>query len=215
MSQFRVDGAPENGQSARQWLLVSVEKLPKPGHTSFVKAKAPPESELESYRIVEDRDLRAQIIASGLGALVQRPGPGNWKKTKPPSYIMKIYPSFDAPGDRHAAAGVRRRRSEPAPSAFPGTVVHELRSRWEQYYIDSRPERRREHERRADSADLSAISKAAQDLLSAARREKRPMTTREAVLQATEEATADFETLLRRKHGDLVVDVFGIPEEPE
>jgi len=200
------------GQSARQWLLVSVEKLAKPSRGSFTKVPPPPESELESYRIVDDRSLRQQIAASGLGQVVQSPGPGNWKKTKPPAYIMKIYPSFDAPTDHVRAPTARKARLETSTSALPGTVIRELRTRWEQYYLDSRPERRREHQRRADSTDLTLITTRAQELLSEAKREKRPMTSREAVLQATDDVTADFESFLRRKHGDIVVDVFGIPD---
>jgi hypothetical protein len=209
------DIGARDGQSARQWLLVNVEKLPKPNRAAFVKVQPPPDSELESYRIVEKPELRAEIAASGLGLLVQRPGPGNWKKTKPPVYIMKIYPSFDAPSDRARPVVTRRPRTAPATATGPvqGTVIRELRSKWEQYYLDSRPARRREHEERADTADPSDITSYAHQLLSKAKREKRMMTARDAILQATEEMTADFETVLRRRYGDIIVDVFGIPSD--
>ena len=204
------DGKPADGL-ARQHLLVAVERLPRPGTQSFQKVKAPAESELDSYRIVEDKALRQQILSTGLGDLVQRSGPGNWQKTKPPANIMRIYLNFDAP----ASSSTPRQLLERAPatdSAMSTAVIHDLRTKWEQYYLDSRPDRQREHAKRAESADPSVIADRAKKLIAETRRSGKTMTARDAMLQATDEITADFETLMRRRYGDIVVDIFGIPE---
>jgi hypothetical protein len=209
-----MNGSPRRRRSTddgmtRQHLLVSVERLPKPDQRSFQKISPPPESELESYRIVEDKDLRTQILSIGLGELVQRSGPGNWQKTTPPANIMKIYPNFDAP----ATPKIRRvERERPQGSSLSSAVLHDLRTKWEQYYLDTRPDRQRAHEQRVQSADPSAISDRAKQLISEAKRAGRTMTSRDAMLQAMDELTSDFETLMRRRYGDIVVDIFGIPE---
>ena len=52
----------------------------------------------------------------------------------------------------------------------------------------------------------------AKELNAEARRAGKTMTSRDAMLQATDEMTADFETLMRGRYGDIVVDVFGIPQ---
>jgi hypothetical protein len=203
--------AEADGASARQYLLVTVERLPKPHRSDFRNAAPPPDNELESYRVVEDKPLRQQILSAGLGELVQRSGPGNFQKTKPPANIMKIYPNFDAP----ATAPKPRQRVERAPSmdsTMSTAVIHDLRTKWERYYLDTRPDRQRVHAERAESADPSVISDRAKQLIAEARRAGKTMTTRDAMLQATDEITADFETLMRRRYGDIVVDIFGIPE---
>ena len=195
----------------RQHLLVTVERLPKPDPRSFQKINPPPESELESYRIVEDKDLRTQVLSIGLGELVQRSGPGNWQKTKPPPNIMKIYPNFDAPATPKIRRAERGERPQSGGS-LSSAVLHDLRSKWEQYYLDTRPDRQRAHEQRVQSADPSAISDRAKQLISEAKRSGRTITSRDAMLQAMDELTSDFETLMRRRYGDIVVDIFGIPE---
>jgi hypothetical protein len=206
------DGA-DSGISARQRLLVATERLPKPNAPAFQKTTPPPASELEGYRIVEDPKLRTEIIASGLGELVQRPGPGNWKKNARPPFILKIHPNFDAPASASPARVPRvSQRQEAAEPGLSSAVVHDLRSKWEQYYADTRPERQREHERRSTSADPITISERAKELIAEAKRNGRRSTTREAMLQATDEITSDFESVMRRRHGDLVVDVLGIPD---
>jgi hypothetical protein len=204
---------PDGSVSARQRLVVSVERLPKPNASAFQKTAAPPLSELEGYRIVDDVDLRNEILRSGLGELVQRPGPGNWKKNARPPFILRIHPNFDAPA---SAAPVRRQKVSQGRQldsvGLSGAVVHDLRTKWEQYYVDTRPDRQREHERRAASADPAVISSRAKQLISEAAGNGRRMTTRDAMLQATDEVTSDFESVMRRRHGDIVVDIFGIPE---
>jgi len=96
---------PDSGISARQKLLVTAERLPKPSVASFQKIAPPPASELEGYRIVDDPQQRAQIVSSGLGELVQRPGQGNWSKNAPPPFIVRIFPNFDAPASRSPVLG--------------------------------------------------------------------------------------------------------------
>jgi hypothetical protein len=201
-----------NGSSARHQLLVTVERLPKPDLSSFQKTQPPPASELEAYRIVNDVALRAEILSSGLGEIVQRPGPGNWKKNAPPPFILRIYPSFDAPASslKRSAPAVRTGILRDA-GAIPAAVLHDLRSKWERYYADTRPDRQKEHERKAESADPSVISARAQELIAAAARGGQRLTTREAMLEAADEITSDFETAMRRRYGDIVVDIFGIP----
>jgi len=208
----------ENGESARQRLLVSVERLPKPELSGFVRTAAPPASELEGYRVIEDPQLRAQVLSSGLGELVQRPGPGNWSKNARPVHIFRIHPNFDAPSA--SPVSTRRVRStsrhdegrQATHAGLSGAVIHELRAKWEQYYLDTRPMIQREHEERAATADPAAISARAKELIRDATRSGRRLTTRDAMLQATDEVTSDFETVIRRRYGDLVVDVFGIPD---
>lgn len=203
-------GKPPDG-SARQHLLATVERLPKPEQRAFQKLGPPPVSELDTYRIVEDKVLRQQVLATGLGELVQRSGPGNFQKTKPPANIMKVYPNFDAP----ASSPTPRQRVERAASmdsAMSTAVIHDLRTKWERYYLDTRPDRQRAHAKRAESADPSVIADRAKQLIAEARRSGKTMTARDAMLQATDEITADFETLMRRRYGDIVVDIFGIPD---
>jgi hypothetical protein len=213
MKTLTVQGENGSGVSARQRLLVTTDRLPKPEIRSFQKVAPPPQADLESYRIVADPALRAEILASGLGEVVQRPGPGNWSKSKPPAYILKIYPNFDAPSPSVRASSPKTtRRSQTLESQFSQAVVHDLRTKWERYYLETRPERQREHAKAAESADPTVISTRAKELIAIARRAGRTMSSRDAMLEAIDELTSDFETLMRRRHGDLVVDIFGVPE---
>ena len=201
----------------RQRLFKMLDDLPRPELRSFLSNQPPP-AELPTYRVVEDRKTRQQLVNAGLAEVVQSPGPGNWKRAKPP-YIVRIYPNFDAP---KGSVGTRRQgmngRSTRAPRAqeasmlLPSPVLHDLRTKWESYYLDTRPENQRRHEQRAQSIDPGAISIRAKELIAEARRSNRPLTSRDAVLQATDELTADFETAMRRKHGDIIVEVLGIPD---
>jgi len=200
----------------RQRLFKMLDELPRPETRSFL-ANQPPAAELPTFRIVEDRKTRQQLVNAGLAEVVQSPGPGNWKRAKPP-YIVRIYPNFDAP---KASPGIRRttngragrgRGSDGASTLLPSAVLHDLRTKWESYYLDTRPENQRRHEQRAQSIDPGAISVRAKELISEARRSNRSLTSRDAILQATDELTADFETAMRRKHGDIVVEVLGIPD---
>jgi hypothetical protein len=199
---------------ARQTLLKALDSLPKPELKAFRTLQAPPSSDLDLYRLVADRDVRTKLVAAGLAEIVQSPGPGNWTKTKPPPYIARVYPNFDAPASRvKTSTNGRRARGRTSPAAgLPNAIVHDLRSKWEGYYRDTRPDLQREHEQRAQSVDPALISTRAKELLSEARRTGRAMTSRDAMLQATDEMTADFETALRTKYGDLVVDILGIPD---
>jgi hypothetical protein len=210
MNESRV--APDVHQNgiARQELLVTVERLPRPNRLSFQKVAPPPDSEFESYRIVEDKALRQKLLSTGLGEIIQRSGRGNWQKTKPPPNIMKIYPNFDAPVEQKVRPRQERLQSQEA--GISGAVVHDLRTKWEQYYLDTRPERQRAHAQRVQSADPTVISDRAKQLIAEAKRAGRTMTSRDAMLQAMDELTGDFETLMRRRYGDIVVDIFGIPE---
>lgn len=204
---------PKNARAVpvRTQLLHSVDELPKPEPSAFRAIAAPRTAELSEYRVVDDRVIRDQFVAAGLGQIVQRPGPGNWKKSKPPATILRIYPNFDAPGKTQSA------RTSPGERALstlnlPGTIVQDLRGKWEAYYVDTRAENQRRHEQRAQSIDPSHIAKRAGELIAEARRERRAFSTRDAMLAATDEMTTDFETAMRRKYGDLVVDMLGIPD---
>jgi fructosamine-3-kinase len=93
----------------------------------------------------------------------------------------------------------------------PEPIVNELREKWESFYVDSRPENQRRHAQRAQSVDPMAISTRATQLMAEARKKSRTIAVRDAILAATDELTADFETAMRRKYGDLIIDILGIP----
>jgi hypothetical protein len=82
-----------------------------------------------------------KLVAAGLVQIVQSPGPGNWTKTKPPPYIARVYPNFDAPASSRVKTSTNGRRAplraSPA-AALPNAVAHDLRSKWEAYYRDTR-----------------------------------------------------------------------------
>ena len=196
--------------SLRQSLLRALDDLEQPKLGDFKAIDPPRPGELGSYRLAPERKQRTQLVNVGLARIVQSPGPGNWTKVAPPAYIVQIYPDFDAPTAvaRHGDSG---RRSAQLAARLPRAILHDLRAKWEAYYAETRPENRLRHEERAQSIDPTAISVRARELLNEARRANRNMTSREAMLAATDEMTADFETALRRKYGDIVVDVLGIP----
>lgn len=195
----------------RTRLLRAVDDFTKPEPTAFRAIAAPRPTELDDYRVVEDKRVRDQLVNAGLAQIVQRPGPGNWKKTKPPATILRIYPNFDAPGTSIRAKGTRNGRPQTALK-LPSALVHDLRQKWEAYYVDTRPENQRRYEQRAQSIDPTHIANRARELIADARRENRPMNSRDAMLSATDEMTTDFETAMRRKYGDIVVDMLGIPD---
>ena len=194
----------------RQTLVRALDELAQPKLTAFRTLEPPRPNDLGSYRLAPDRKLRTQLVNVGLARIVQSPGPGNWKKVEPPAYIVQIYPDFDAP-----AATPRRpeggRRAAQVTARLPRAIVHDLRVKWEAYYVETRPENHLRHEQRAQSIDPTAISARAGELLADARRSGQSMSSREAMLAATDEMTADFETAMRRKYGDIVVDVLGLP----
>lgn len=165
---------------------------------------------------MQDSKVRTQLLRSGLGQIVQSPGPGNWKKAKPP-YILRIFPNFDAPSAparpaTRASNGTAEGRGTTATQLLPAAVIHDLRTKWELYYLDTRPENQRRYEQRAQSMDPTVILTRAKEIIAEGRRTNRSVRSREAVLQATDELTADFETSMRKKYGDIVVDILGIPD---
>jgi sugar-specific transcriptional regulator TrmB len=107
-------------------------------------------------------------------------------------------------------------KSEAGPRVFsadvPRGLVNELREKWQAYYADTRAEVQRRHAERIHNVDPTAIATRARHMMAEARKNGKTVSSREAVLRATDELTADFETTLRRKYGDLVVDVLGIPQ---
>lgn len=204
--------------AGRQALFKLVDDLPAPPLGAFKKSSQPIASELERYRVVADAKVRLQLVRSGLAQIVQSPGPGNWKKSKPP-YIVRIFPNFDAPTATRAprasggggAEGSGRSHGS-ATQLLPAAVIHDLRTKWELYYLDVRPENQRRYEQRAQSMDPTVILTRAKEIIAESRRANRPVRSREAVLQATDELTSDFETAMRKKYGDIVVDILGIPD---
>lgn len=201
--------------AGRQALFKLVDDLPTPQLSAFKRATPPAASELERFRVVQDNKVRTQLIRSGLAQVVQSPGPGNWKKAKPP-YIVRIFPNFDAPSaparTPRAANGVSEGRSATTTQLLPAAVIHDLRTKWELYYLDTRPENQRRYEQRAQSMDPTVILTRAKEIIAEGRRANRSVRSREAVLQATDELTSDFETSMRKKYGDIVVDILGIPD---
>jgi hypothetical protein len=206
--------------AGRQQLFNLLDGLPQPPLGAFRQpGQQPAAGELERYRVEQHAKVRAQLVRSGLAQIVQSPGPGNWKKSKPP-YIVRIYPNFDAPtatrptrkpsnGTTHDGVG---RAHGAATPLFPAAVIHDLRTKWELYYLDTRPDNQRRYEQRAQSIDPTVILSRAKEIITEGRRANRPVRSRDAVLQATDELTSDFETSMRRKYGDIVVDVLGIPD---
>ena len=127
MKTLAVEAERDASVSSRQELLIKTERLPRPDINAFRKVPPPPSSELEAYRIVEENSVREQLLASGLGGVVQRPGSGNWSKSAPPPYIFKIYPNFDAPAATVKAPRVPRLSSAMREGgALSGAVLHVL-----------------------------------------------------------------------------------------
>jgi hypothetical protein len=206
----RQNGAPVQ-TPARQLLLRALDELATPEIGDFRNGNAPRTGDLRDYRIVPDAKLRQKLAAAGLIEIVQSPGPGNWKKDKPAN-IARVYANFNSPSRGGAARAPRHVHKQATAELLPAAILHDLRQKWEAYYLDTRPERQRRHEQHAQSVSPEAIAKRATELLGQARREERPLTSRDAMLQATDELTSDFETTLRQKYGDLVVEILGIPD---
>jgi hypothetical protein len=70
----------------------------------------------------------------------------------------------------------------------------------------------RRHAERVHNTDPTAIATRARHIMTDSRKNGRALSSRDAILLATDELTADYESVLRRKYGDVVVDVLGIPE---
>src|SRR5579863_810292 len=123
----------------RQTLLRALDELEQPKLTAFRTIEPPRPAEMGAYRLAPDRKLRTQLVNVGLARIVQSPGPGNWKKVTPPAYIVQVYPDFDAPAatPRRTESG---RRAAPLTARLPRAIVHDLRAKWEAYYVETRPE---------------------------------------------------------------------------
>lgn len=173
--------------------------------------KRPNVAELDSFRIANDPKLRSKLVMSRLAEVVQAPGRGNWKK-RPPT-LVKIYPNFDAPlPARGQAAPKPQKAARTSADSLPQDVLAELREKWQAYYSDTRAEVQRRHGERIHNVDPNAIATRARHMMAEGRKQGKVLSSREAVLRATDELTADYETMLRRKYGDLVVDILGLPE---
>jgi hypothetical protein len=126
--------------------------------------------------------------------------------------IIRVYPNFDAPSPS-------RLRPVPGPQSVarakagdaPPNLISELREKWQAYYADTRPEVQRRHSERVDNIDPNAIATRARQMIAEARRLGKTSSSRDAILRATDEPSEGYETMLRRKYGDLVVDILGIP----
>lgn len=197
--------------SIRQTLLRQAFDLPRPAIGVFEQDKRPQVADLETFRVADDPKLRSKLVMSGIAEVIQAPGRGNWKK-KPPT-IIRVYPNFDA------SPPVRARllpKTQTVPRAkagdAPPNLISELREKWQAYYVDTRAEAQRQHKERVHNVDPNAIATRARQMIAEARKDGKTLSSREAVLRATDELTEDYETMLRRKYGNLVVDVLGIPE---
>jgi hypothetical protein len=195
----------------RQTLLRQAHDLPKPRVDAFDPEKRPQGADLDNFRVANEPKLRSKLIMSRIGQVVQAPGRGNWKK-RPPT-IIRVYPNFDAP------LAVRTQpitKTPKVPQTSAGDlrqdVVSELRDKWQAYYADTRAEVQRRHGERIHNVDPNAIATRARHLMAEARKHGKTLSSRDAVLQATDELTADYETILRRKYGDLIVDILGLPQ---
>jgi hypothetical protein len=195
----------------RQTLLRQAFALPKPRIDAFEQDKRPQLADVEKFRVADDPKLRSQLVMSGIAEVVQAPGRGNWKK-KPPT-IIRVYPNFDAPAPTRSRP-VPRTQGLPRAKATdaPADLINELRAKWQAYYTDTRAEVQRRHGERIHNVDPNAIATKARHMMAEARNDGKTLSSRDAVLMATDELTADYETVLRRKYGDLVVDFLGIPQ---
>jgi hypothetical protein len=200
--------SPRPKLDMRQTLLRQAFDLPKPPIDVFKADMRPQPSDLEKFRIADDAKLRSKLILTRIAEIVQSPGPGNWKQ-RPPT-IIKVYPSFDAPSPTKAKA-IPKAPQRGVQSEVPLYIVEELRQKWQAYYADTRPEVQRRHAERVHNTDPTAIATRARHMITEARKNGKTLSSREAILNATDELTADYESVLRRKYGDFVVDVLGIP----
>jgi hypothetical protein len=195
----------------RQTLLRQAADLPKPRIDVFDQDKRPQIADLDEFRVADDPKLRSRLVMSGIAEVIQAPGRGNWKK-RPPT-IIRVHPNFDAPVPSRSrpaekAQSMPRAKATDAP---PG-LVRELREKWQAYYTDTRPEVQRRFGERVHSIDPNAIATRARQMMAEARKDGKTLSSRDAVLHATDELTVDYETVLRRKYGDLLIDILGIPQ---
>jgi hypothetical protein len=195
----------------KQTLLRQAHDLPKPRADAFDPGKRPHIAELDSFRIANDPKLRSRLVMSRLAEVVQAPGRGNWKK-RPPT-IVRIHPNFDAPLPARSQPVTKPQKTLRTPvDELPRDVIEELREKWQAYYADTRAEVQRRHGERIHNVDPNEIATRARHTMAVARKQGKTLSSRDAVLHATDELTADYESTLRRKYGDLIVDILGLPE---
>jgi hypothetical protein len=195
----------------RQTLLRQAHDLPKPRLDAFAQDKRPLAADLEKFRVADEPKLRSKLIMTRIAEVVQAPGRGNWKK-RPPT-IIRVYPSFDAPLPTQSRPVPKPQKTAVTPASdVPLGAISELREKWQAYYADTRADVQRRHAERIHTVDPNAIASRARHMITEARKNGKTVSSRDAILQATDELTADYETMLRRKYGDLVVDVLGIPQ---
>jgi hypothetical protein len=195
----------------RAVLLRQAFDLPKPRIEAFDQDKRPVPADLEEFRVADDPKLRSKLIMTRIAEIIQSPGRGNWKK-RPPT-IIRVYPNFDAPLATSTRPIARAKMAPRSPVAdLPSDAIVELREKWQAYYADTRAEVQRRHAERVHNVDPNAIATRARHMMAEARKNGKTLSSREAILRATDELTADYETMLRRKYGDLVVDTLGIPQ---
>jgi hypothetical protein len=203
--------SPRAKTSIKQTLLRQAHDLPKPRVDAFDLEKRPNTPDLDSFRIANDPKLRSKLVMIRLAQVVQAPGRGNWKK-RPPT-IVRIFPNFDAPlPARSQPVAKPQRTSQTSVRDLPQDIVKELREKWQAYFTDTRPEVQRRHGERIHNVDPNAIATRARHMMAESRKDGKAISSRDAVLQATDELTADYESTLRRKYGDLIVDILGLPE---
>jgi len=202
--------SPRPKLDMRQTLLRQAFDLPRPELAIFKADLRPQASELEAYRIADDAKLRSKLCITRIAEVVQSPGPGNWK-VRPPT-IIRVYPNFDAPAAAKARVASKPAEQRSAAREVPPQFIEELRQKWQAYYADTRPEVQRRHAERVHNTDPTAIATRARHIMTDSRKNGRALSSRDAILLATDELTADYESVLRRKYGDVVVDVLGIPE---
>jgi hypothetical protein len=134
------------------------------------------------------KELNRPLLAELKGAgLVDYDGKGR----KPPTFVK-------ATGTM-ANVEVKATRASRKPSAKTSAMKDQWQH-WEQYYIDTRPEAQREHERRTQSVSIETIAKRAKEL----QREK-PLTNVQALEFATHELSLPFSKWLEEKYGKGMV----------
>jgi hypothetical protein len=170
--------------SERTRLQKMADELPVPVPAAFKNIPVP--DDLWAYRVIENKSVREVLLRARLVELVQRPGPGHFTKSKPPAYIAKLHPNFDAPSADSASRPVRKQRvtSSAAVTRVPEPIVNELREKWESFYVDSRPENQRRHAQRAQSVDPMAISTRATQLMAEARKKSRTIAVTKTIPSA-------------------------------
>lgn len=131
---------------------------------------------------------------------------------RPPT-IIRVYPNFDAPlAVRTQPITKPPKTPRTSVGELPQEVIKELRETWQAYYADTRAEVQRRHGERIHNVDPNATATRARHMMAEGRKHGKSISSRDAVLQATDELTADYETILRRKYGDLIIDILGLPQ---